>query len=446
MYQAKFSDRVTIDSGNVKAKTIISGKKLPDIPNVIKRVHSLPKVSDDNLSTQIDRIFDELTVNITSNAIDRGGLVFIGKRALMHAPAIAMPIKNGKKYESDVTIITTLGIIAAEAVARAYKENGELPVSIECQDVISSMIPATQAEPINCEFLERRYLNNGQPHVVIVHVGYQQVHVSITFVDAKVTMEGLPAIYFIAKKPDEVDSESKGNEILASIRELYAADPGDDDRLKAWKAKVCKMELDELVQQRSLALDIGAGTSDLPVMNGFVPDRERSEGIEAGVGHAEESAARALNEELGNNLSVTRHQFDDILLDKLHPHHATAVELMETANYEQAEFIFNKFTERYQEIGGNAGLFIVYGGGSITFRKYLLPMMFKFSCQVRGILLWIKPEHAPYVNRDGLDIISEEIFFPESVLTPAKEYIQMKEKSKKLETKATEIEEGEGNG
>ncbi|WP_158524023.1 ParM/StbA family protein [Paenibacillus bovis] len=421
-------DRVVLDLGNVKAKSEINGQNLPNVPTAIKRVNQIPKVSDDNISTRIDQIFEELTVEISSNAINRGGLFYIGQRALMHPPAIAMPIKNGKKYESDVTIITALGIVAADAVTRAFKEMGSLPDSIQCEDVLASMIPATQAEPINCKHLEDRFLNDGHAHTVIVYVGYQKVLVSITFTDVKVTMEGLPAIYAIQKHQSEM---------LAAIKALYTETDSDDDKTKEWKKKVASYTIEDIVSQRSLSTDIGHGTSDLPVMNGLKPDRERSEGIEAGVGHAEESAARALNEELSNNLTVTRHQFDDILLDKLHPHHATAVELMETANYEQSEFIYNKFTERYQEIGGNAGLFPVYGGGSITFKKDLLPMMMKYATSVRAILLWVPEELAPYMNRDGLEVLASTIFF--SKFEPSLEVLKQDLKNSKGTT-----QEGEG--
>lgn len=407
----KIINDVAGDTGNVTLKVSINGKPIEDQPSVIKRMNITPTIAEGGISTKVDLLFKDLAVHITSDAIERSGLFYVGYRALQQPQSEAMNIKLGEKHLSDVPVIGTLATIAANAVKEAYAKTNTLPKQIDTENSLATNIPAAKWNPSKSTHLEQRYLNKGKDHLVIVYVGEEQVLVRVKFTQVKVTQEGMPAHYKLISAQDD---------ILRKMKESYAADPSDNEEEAKRKKAIRDMKPEDFTNLRSLGMDIGAGTTEKIYMEGKKPVAAKSFGIIGGIGHAATEAANALNETLKGALNVNRHQFDEILLDTKHVHHERAKQCMDDANYELAKMLFEQYQERYDAVGGNVDFIPVYGGGSITLEEYLYPKMLDFANRVSAILVWIPAEYAPYMNRDGLYELLTTVFFPKTTATHPK--------------------------
>jgi plasmid segregation protein ParM len=375
---------VANDIGNSETKMIVNDTLIKQ-PSVVKRLLSKPNVMETNVEKNIVNLLDELIVHVTSNAIKRSGLYFIGKRANMTADKVEnMNIKLGNKSKHDIPVLMTLSMLAARSVQLAYQENQELPPSISVDVSMTTAIPASEYSADQARYLEGRFTNND--HVVIVYVGETPVTVTLHFQIVKVTQEGVPALYALL--------ESK-NEILKNYNEYYQ------------KQAVPK----DFANKRILHVDIGDGTTEYIYTVGMNPVTDVCSGEKRGVGHATEEATQLLKEEVGGFLNLNRQQFMDIFRDPSHNLHDLAVRFMQEARYSQAQRILEDIQEKYSDIAGNVDVIAVYGGGSIQFKEELYEELLDFANTVHCEVLWIPEKYAVDMNVNGLHVINEKILF-----------------------------------
>jgi plasmid segregation protein ParM len=352
---------------------------------VVKRLLSKPNVMETNVEKNIANLLDELIVHVTSNAIKRSGLYFIGKRANMTADKVEnMNIKLGNKSKHDIPVLMTLSMLAARSVQLAYQENQELPPSISVDVSMTTAIPASEYSADQARYLEGRFTSND--HVVIVYVGETPVTVTLHFQTVKITQEGIPALYAL------LESE---NEILKNYNEHYK------------KQAVPK----DFANKRILHVDIGDGTTEYIYTVGMNPVTDVCSGEKRGVGHATEEATQLLKEEVGGFLNLNRQQFMDIFRDPSHNLHDLAVRFMQEARYSQAQRILEDIQEKYSDIAGNVDVIAVYGGGSIQFKEELYEELLDFANTVHCEVLWIPEKYAVDMNVNGLHVINEKILF-----------------------------------
>ncbi|MEJ9222339.1 ParM/StbA family protein, partial [Paenibacillus glucanolyticus] len=343
---------VANDIGNSETKMIVNDTLIKQ-PSVVKRLLSKPNVMETNVEKNIANLLDELIVHVTSNAIKRSGLYFIGKRANMTADKVEnMNIKLGNKSKHDIPVLMTLSMLAARSVQLAYQENQELPSSISVDVSMTTAIPASEYSADQARYLEGRFTSND--HVVIVYVGETPVTVTLHFQTVKVTQEGIPALYAL------LESE---NEILKNYNEHYK------------KQAVPK----DFANKRILHVDIGDGTTEYIYTVGMNPVTDVCSGEKRGVGHATEEATQLLKEEVGGFLNLNRQQFMDIFRDPSHNLHDLAVRFMQEARYSQAQRILEDIQEKYSDIAGNVDVIAVYGGGSIQFKEELYEELLDFA-------------------------------------------------------------------
>jgi len=375
---------VANDIGNSETKMIVNDTLIKQ-PSVVKRLLSKPNVMETNVEKNIANLLDELIVHVTSNAIKRSGLYFIGKRANMTADKVEnMNIKLGNKSKHDIPVLMTLSMLAARSVQLAYQENQELPPSISVDVSMTTAIPASEYSADQARYLEGRFTNND--HVVIVYVGETPVTVTLHFQTVKVTQEGIPALYAL------LESE---NEILKNYNEHYK------------KQAVPK----DFANKRILHVDIGDGTTEYIYTVGMNPVTDVCSGEKRGVGHATEEATQLLKEEVGGFLNLNRQQFMDIFRDPSHNLHDLAVRFMQEARYSQAQRILEDIQEKYSDIAGNVDVIAVYGGGSIQFKEELYEELLDFANTVHCEVLWIPEKYAVDMNVNGLHVINEKILF-----------------------------------
>lgn len=372
------------DIGNSETKMIVNDTLIKQ-PSVVKRLLSKPNVMETNVEKNIANLLDELIVHVTSNAIKRSGLYFIGKRANMTADKVEnMNIKLGNKSKHDIPVLMTLSMLAARSVQLAYQENQELPSSISVDVSMTTAIPASEYSADQARYLEGRFTSND--HVVIVYVGETPVTITLHFQTVKVTQEGIPALYAL------LESE---NEILKNYNEHYK------------KQAVPK----DFANKRILHVDIGDGTTEYIYTVGMNPVTDVCSGEKRGVGHATEEATQLLKEEVGGFLNLNRQQFMDIFRDPSHHLHDLAVRFMQEARYSQAQRILEDIQEKYSDIAGNVDVIAVYGGGSIQFKEELYEELLDFANTVHCEVLWIPEKYAVDMNVNGLHVINEKILF-----------------------------------
>lgn len=372
------------DIGNSETKMIVNDTLIKQ-PSVVKRLLSKPNVMETNVEKNIANLLDELIVHVTSNAIKRSGLYFIGKRANMTADKVEnMNIKLGNKSKHDIPVLMTLSMLAARSVQLAYQENQELPPSISVDVSMTTAIPASEYSADQARYLEGRFTSND--HVVIVYVGETPVTVTLHFQTVKVTQEGIPALYAL------LESE---NEILKNYNEHYK------------KQAVPK----DFANKRILHVDIGDGTTEYIYTVGMNPVTDVCSGEKRGVGHATEEATQLLKEEVGGFLNLNRQQFMDIFRDPSHHLHDLAVRFMQEARYSQAQRILEDIQEKYSDIAGNVDVIAVYGGGSIQFKEELYEELLDFANTVHCEVLWIPEKYAVDMNVNGLHVINQKILF-----------------------------------
>lgn len=375
---------VANDIGNSETKMIVNDTLIKQ-PSVVKRLLSKPNVMETNVEKNIANLLDELIVHVTSNAIKRSGLYFIGKRANMTADKVEnMNIKLGNKSKHDIPVLMTLSMLAARSVQLAYQENQELPPSISVDVSMTTAIPASEYSADQARYLEGRFTSND--HVVIVYVGETPVTVTLHFQTVKVTQEGIPALYAL------LESE---NEILKNYNEHYK------------KQAVPK----DFANKRILHVDIGDGTTEYIYTVGMNPVTDVCSGEKRGVGHATEEATQLLKEEVGGFLNLNRQQFMDIFRDPSHHLHDLAVRFMQEARYSQAQRILEDIQEKYSDIAGNVDVIAVYGGGSIQFKEELYEELLDFANIVHCEVLWIPEKYAVDMNVNGLHVINQKILF-----------------------------------
>ncbi|KZM56315.1 hypothetical protein A3Q36_06150 [Geobacillus stearothermophilus] len=375
---------VANDIGNSETKMIVNDTLIKQ-PSVVKRLLSKPNVMETNVEKNIANLLDELIVHVTSNAMKRSGLYFIGKRANMTADKVEnMNIKLGNKSKHDIPVLMTLSMLAARSVQLAYQENQELPSSISVDVSMTTAIPASEYSADQARYLEGRFTSND--HVVIVYVGETPVTVTLHFQTVKVTQEGIPALYAL------LESE---NEILKNYNEHYK------------KQAVPK----DFANKRILHVDIGDGTTEYIYTVGMNPVTDVCSGEKRGVGHATEEATQLLKEEVGGFLNLNRQQFMDIFRDPSHNLHDLAVRFMQEARYSQAQRILEDIQEKYSDIAGNVDVIAVYGGGSIQFKEELYEELLDFANTVHCEVLWIPEKYAVDMNVNGLHVINEKILF-----------------------------------
>lgn len=375
---------VANDIGNSETKMIVNDTLIKQ-PSVVKRLLSKPNVMEINMQKNIANLLDELIVHVTSNAIKRSGLYFIGKRANITADKVEnMNIKLGNKSKHDIPVLMTLSMLAARSVQLAYQENQELPSSISVDVSMTTAIPASEYSADQARYLEGRFTSND--HVVIVYVGETPVTVTLHFQTVKVTQEGIPALYALLERD---------NEILKNYNEHYK------------KQAVPK----DFANKRILHVDIGDGTTEYIYTVGMNPVTDVCSGEKRGVGHATEVATQLLKEEVGGFLNLNRQQFMNIFLDPSHHLHDLAVRFMQEARYSQAQRILEDIQEKYSDIAGNVDVIAVYGGGSIQFKEELYEDLLDFANNVHCEVLWIPEKYAVDMNVNGLHVINEKILF-----------------------------------
>lgn len=388
--------RLSLDAGNSSTKAIIyplnekENRKAIRQKTLVSPNIPIPPLQDEDLATSIAKLKENIIAHINSPSLKRPGTFAIGEKAVtIGRTKRNMNITVGNKHTNNIPVIMTLGLIAANAVQDYYNTENELPQDINVVVEFATALPAREWNPLVAKTYEERFLQG--VHVVDIYVNTKPVTVRITFDRVKATQEGVPAVFALIEGDES---------LLAEYYEEYG----------------CTITNKDFRNRKILLVDIGDGTTEfIYVVNGK-PINDLSDGERFGVGHAADVAKKKFDEEVEVDITMIRQQFMEVVFDKDHHFHDKADAAMEDAKVEQAELILVFIQDMYlNTLSGNVDDIVVFGGGSAAFRDHMYEDLKAFTDSVHARTLWIPKEKAPSLNVVGLDILSQKVFFKESV-------------------------------
>jgi len=384
--------RLAADVGNSSTKAIIRPLDDNAKPKALKQKTlispsiTVPPMVEEDLETSINNLTNNMIVHINSKALKRASTFAVGEKATSVGRVKRnMNIAIGDKHTNDIPVVMVLSLIASKAVQDHYSINKTLPKDIDVSVEYSTALPAREYDPSVARVYEQRLLE--EVHIVDIYVNGTPVTVRVNFEKVKVAQEGVPAVYAIIEG---------GEKLLSEYHNKYGSKSANKDFEK----------------KKLLLVDIGDGTTEFIYVASGKPINDLCDGKRFGVGHAADVAKNLFDEDVKVQITMTRQQFMQVVLDKEHHFHDAAVDAMNQANVEQAELILEQIQDMVlNTLSGNVDDIVVFGGGSAAFKEDMYQTLIEFTESVGARTLWIPEDKAPSLNAIGLDILNEKVFF-----------------------------------
>lgn len=389
--------RLAADVGNSSTKAIIRPLDDNAKPKALKQKTlispsiTVPPIVEEDLETSINNLTNNMIVHINSKALKRASTFAVGEKATSVGRVKRnMNIAIGDKHTNDIPVVMVLSLIASKAVQDHYSINKTLAKDIDVSVEYSTALPAREYDPSVARVYEQRLLE--EVHIVDIYVNGTPVTVRVNFEKVKVAQEGVPAVYAIIEG---------GEKLLSEYHNKYGSKSANKDFEK----------------KKLLLVDIGDGTTEFIYVASGKPINDLCDGKRFGVGHAADVAKNLFDEDVKVQITMTRQQFMQVVLDKEHHFHGAAVDAMNQANVEQAELILEQIQDMVlNTLSGNVDDIVVFGGGSAAFREDMYQTLIEFTESVGARTLWIPEDKAPSLNAIGLDILNEKVFFKGAVV------------------------------
>lgn len=387
--------KITLDGERVKFPSVVAYMRQEDILDPIE----FSSKKEEN--AYMNDLLNHIQVSITSPAIKNTGRIEVGNAAIADQLNLTHfdVFDYSGKSESDLSLIITLSTIAAKAVKDAYNNGEEVfGETLKVETPMVTALPISEGKRDNAkDRYKQRYLKG--THTVTFTAFANPITVNIKFKKIGVAYEGETAQLSIRNADDKLK-----NAIWKDFQENYPE-------------LATKVTIDELISYPNvLGIDIGAGTTDLVViLNGRgVPTI--SDSINMGFNNVLAKAVRELKHKRLNYSSPTelqeflsKGQYSFFEEEK----HATVLETIKEELIPFQNNLISGISMVMQDAGSEIGLVFVYGGGSITlkeissFRAELSEKLKSYNQGKELPIIWIDPEFAPYLNRNGLEEVAE---------------------------------------
>lgn len=375
--------QAAIDSGNSENAMIVDGQ-LTRLPSVVSKSSKNPFYDELELDSAVRDIFKQLVVSIDSPAVTPG-IYLVGEYAIENSTSyINTEVGAEEKHTSEVPVTMAFGMLAAKAVQEAYKKDPQLDSTIKATVDMATGLPVREYSKATGEKFAERFMKG--IHKVQVHLGSDKtVSVELDFDFVKVFSEAVPVIFSLV---NDVENNIRKGEIFAEFQKKYG-----------------KLGIDgsHFLNKRILHTDIGEGTTELPITEGFKPNQKLSDGKNFGIGHATETILDDYSRVIRVS-STQRHAVSKVLKNKEHKYYDKAINLMENPLESQADQILRAIKKQIDVVQNELDLVVVYGGGSILLKKFLEPKA-DLLCSDREIQLFYVPEEfAPTLFVEGLAV------------------------------------------
>lgn len=386
--------------GSVKAKVNDTKIHFPSVLALQREQDIAKPVEFDSEKEKLSYLSDminHMDVTVSSSAVKTQGRFLLGTAAVKSSlPMRAFDVNDFTgKSDNDLSIILTLGMIAAQRVALAVKNDEDLSEQLNAEVNMTTALPVSEGKKNGIvDSYINKYVNS--KHTVVFHNLKDPITVSLTFNKVYVALEGEVAQLYIQNS----DIKLKG-----LIKKDFA---------KNYPELATEIEVTDLVKIKNLlGIDIGEGTTDLVVIKDGKANAVSSTSLPTGYGNALQDAIDVLQTQ--NMNFEARSQLQDYLFQDVSPLAKRMQNKVRQTVFEQlapfADKIVEAASKTMRKAGANVEVLYVYGGGSIPMleqtelRQKLAQKMKDFSGGIDVPVIWIDKSYAQILNEKGLELV-----------------------------------------
>ncbi|MBZ4029758.1 ParM/StbA family protein [Ligilactobacillus salivarius] len=386
--------------GSVKAKVNDTKIHFPSVLALQREQDIAKPVEFDSEKEKLSYLSDminHMDITVSSSAVKTQGRFLLGTAAVKSSlPMRAFDVNDFTgKSDNDLSIILTLGMIAAQRVALAVENGEDLSEQLNAEVNMTTALPVSEGKKNGIvDSYINKYVNS--KHTVVFHNLKDPITVSLTFNKVYVALEGEVAQLYIQNS----DIKLKG-----LIKKDFA---------KNYPELATEIEVTDLVKIRNLlGIDIGEGTTDLVVIKDGKANAVSSTSLPNGYGNALQDAIDVLQTQ--NMNFEARSQLQDYLSQDVSPLAKRMQNKVRQTVFEQlapfADKIVEAASKTMRKAGANVEVLYVYGGGSIPMleqtelRQKLAQKMKDFSGGIDVPVIWIDKSYAQILNEKGLELV-----------------------------------------
>ena len=386
--------------GSVKAKVNDTKIHFPSVLALQREQDIAKPVEFDSEKEKLSYLSDminHMDITVSSSAVKTQGRFLLGTAAVKSSlPMRAFDVNDFTgKSDNDLSIILTLGMIAAQRVALAVENDEDLSEQLNVEVNMTTALPVSEGKKNGIvDSYINKYINS--KHTVVFHNLKDPITVSLTFNKVYVALEGEVAQLYIQNS----DIKLKG-----LIKKDFA---------KNYPELATEIEVTDLVKIRNLlGIDIGEGTTDLVVIKDGKANAVSSTSLPNGYGNALQDAIDVLQTQ--NMNFEARSQLQDYLSQDVSPLAKRMQNKVRQTVFEQlapfADKIVEAASKTMRKAGANVEVLYVYGGGSIPMleqtelRQKLAQKMKDFSGGIDVPVIWIDKSYAQILNEKGLELV-----------------------------------------
>ena len=351
------------DAGNSLMKVDINGKVFVQ-PSTVTEITTLPNTESLNPEWVLKNGMDNLLVTIESKSVKNGlaTTFYVGNYATDSGKYIRSIRVGGEnaKVDSDIPVIATLAMIAMFGCQEEFKSS----IDKDLIDVTVNMavaLPVKQKTKDNSDKYAAEFMGD---HKVTVYFGPKKVLVNIKINYVYVLAEGVTTSHYLIN------------------HDLFNG---------------C-----DIKSKRILHVPIGEGTTEYVLTtDGVHFDPRFTDGDTNGVGKAITSILTDFRNEFGYS-KLSRQEFIKILQDESDHYHTEAKSMLEGPLREQAFEISENIINNVTKANFKVDIVLVYGGGSILMKEYLVDEIKGFLDKHKIELLFVPEDIAVTIEALGL--------------------------------------------
>lgn len=347
-------------------------------------------------------ILSHLDVTVQSPTIKLSKRVLVGKSAIRsHLTLTSFDVNDMiSKADTDLSVILTLSVIAAQGLKDSYKKSGEIPKNIDMDVSMATALPILEGK---ADGVVERYKERftGYEHVVIFHNFDRIVTARIKFNRAVVALEGEAAQYAI----NQADGELK-QAIWADFEAHY----GNDRNFEGVTDTML------VSAKNTIGIDIGEGTTDFAVFTDGEVNIPASSSLPSGYGNALEDALTDLQSQKLN--ISTRAELNDLLNKEPTGLNRGRHKSAQNAVKAQLDNLVNQIVTDLSKVlratSSSVEVIFVYGGGAVPLMdEYLRDRLMEKTKGFNGAsgipVVYVGDKYAQYLNEQGLEAIANVV-------------------------------------